>query len=516
MTLWSRAVVGALLGAIATLIIHPVSRPFLLNPFIESSRLIESRGPALPTSFPANLPEPVDDASASLWVHVGAEQLRNRGGLTDAQGRGLVKLVQFRGSKDPTNAFWRMAESVFQVSLGDRSAALIAWSKAAKCLHYDDYQSRYLSRVRNSLSNSTAGQSWQYAYCYRLRSFALSEQIEAFARKAVAKLGRTSKDDLEWRYITLLNGVLLRDGSRSLETMARGISIVEIASHPRELQKQNSIKRLLIAHSEFKEALKSVNMADQAANVENQYDENDGWSALTRREDTAEKLNNLTLFSALWPNLPGVLLQISLLGLVIWRSGNLLLYLLGRKTHVATIFVLSLAIFLVIAVMLMTRSWLAVLATSLSCAFVFLAPKSVRTTQSSELGPLFTFCISTLSSLLFALAAVLFLSRTLPVVASIGWVSEQYQPLGDFNLAGGLAAIVIAFVFLLAPLFSFALRVKTYNVLAAGLQSMGATLAFAGLTLAMASTPICIYFENQNAETFRMLMENEPVYYVRQ
>src|SRR5687768_16391347 len=101
MTLWSRAIIGALVGAVVTLLIHPSSRPYLAGPFVESSALIEQRQySALPSSFPESLPEPNDEISASLWIHVGAEQLRNRSDMTPLQLEGLVKVARKRGERE--------------------------------------------------------------------------------------------------------------------------------------------------------------------------------------------------------------------------------------------------------------------------------------------------------------------------------------------------------------------------------------------------------------------------------
>jgi hypothetical protein len=49
-----------------------------------------------------------------------------------------------------------------------------------------------------------------------------------------------------------------------------------------------------------------------------------------------------------------------------------------------------------------------------------------------------------------------------------------------------------------------------------GFRTMGAIVGALSLGLAVGGTPFCIYLEKENLDTFRMLLENEPVYYVRQ
>jgi hypothetical protein len=517
MTLWSRAIFGALIGAILTLFVHPSSRPYLSGPFIESSNLIQGPQYApLPKSFPETLPEPSDDLSASLWIHVGAEQIKNRVELSNAQIEGLIKIARTRGKKDVANAFWKIAEAAYCGKLGRKEEARQAWMVASRCIGYDDYQTRYLLQVRETLAKTTASNSWQFAYCYRLRSFAFAIMVESFARNLVGHLSRKTPDDLALRYATLVNGGLLRDGARNLEIMQRGIAIVELASHPPELQTQASIKRLLIAHSDFKEALKSIGMVEEAQRVEGNYNQNDGWYALTKREDTGEKLASLTLFSALWPNLPGVLLQCSIVFGAIWLLGLGMERLVRIQYRYAVIAALALAVTLSVSVFLLTDSNLALLATALCCLFILLSPRNVRTQLPKELGPLFTCAVLTLATAFLGLTAIMFMTRTLPVVANAPAFDSQLSSIIDFRLAAGLALILISCLYLFAPLWAMAQHIRTMFVLARGLRTFGAIGTILGLVLSVAATPICVYFEKENQETFGMLLKNEPVYYYRQ
>lgn len=516
MTLWRRAFFGALIGAILTLLIHPSSRPFLAGPFFDSAKLIEHREDSLPSSFPEVLPEPRDDLAASLWVHVGAEQLMKRGQISPAQVEGLVRIAEYRQSQDPTNAFWGIAQAIFLHELGRDSEAIDAWKQASNRLTYNDFQSRYLSDLRSSLAQSSASSTWQYAYCYRLRSMALAGLIESYARYLVSKASRTSPEDLELRYTILLNGSLLRDWSRNLAIMERGISVVELASHPRELQREASIKRLLIAHSEFKEALKSIGWTRQAEVTEVAYNENEGWSALTRRVDTGQKVATLTLFSALWPNLPGVFLQCAILGGLLVLLGLGLERAVRSHEKLAPAIVAAVAVVTSLAVLALTQSVLAFIASGLCCLFVLLTPRNPRAHLPKDLGPLFSFVMFVLAVAFLFLGSVMLLTRTLPVMANAEAFDPHIATIVDSRITAGLALISISCLFLFAPLWALAQHIRTLFVLSRGFYSLGAVTLTLGLVLSVAATPVCVYFEKENQETFRMLLENEPVYYVRQ
>ncbi len=516
MTLWSRTLWGALIGAILTLLIHPTSRPFLASPFIESAQAFEDRSGSLPLGFPDALPEPVDDLTSSLWIHVGAERVLSRSDISDAQVKGLIQICTRQANDDPTNSFWPMAEAVFYHRLERESEASAAWQKASRCISYNDFQSRHLTAIRASLATENTSNSWQFAYAYRLRSMAFSFLVETFARYIVSNSSRTEPRDLELRYATLRNGSLMRDGARNLQIMERGISTVELASHPQEFKSQRSIKRLLIAHSEFKEALKSIGKVSEAEKTEQEYNENEGWSALTAREDTGEKISRLTLASSLIPGLPGVLLQCALLGIFILATGLALERAIRLNERFAAPLTAAIAIFVATSVWVLTHSVLALVASGLCCLFVLLTPRNPRSHLPKDLGPLFTFVMIVLACVFIFLGAVMLIGRTLPVIANRSAFSPQIATILDSNVAAGLALITVSCLFLFAPLWALAQHIRTLFVLSRGFVSLGLSTLGISLFLSVATTPVCVYLEKENQETFRMLLENEPLYYIRQ
>jgi len=515
MTLWGRAAIGALIGAVVTLIGHPLSRPFLIGPFYESGNLLNSPRFSLPTSFPKALPDPIDDISASLWVHVGAELSRQRDKITPAQLQGLVKLARIRGSHDLQNSFWKVAEAIFLDKLNKGPEAVQAWQQAAERIRYDDYQSRYLGRLRVALAEQSADGSWQYAYCYRLRSQALATQAELYARKVVSGTGLTRPEDLKLRYDTLIIGNIFRDGSRNLAAMTHATQIVELSSHPREMHNERSVKRLLMAHLDFKEKLRSAGFEGRARRVEEVYNENDAWVAMTARENASENMQNLTQLAAVLPNLPGVLLQCSLLCLALWLTGFGLNHLTEFNLRWAAIAVAIAAVALPIVVYLLTHSGLAFLATALCGAFLLISTRTPRAVPPRDLGPLFAFMNFVVAIALIAAISLVFLFRTLPVQASKAAFSEPVAMLVDPPSFAGLALIVLACLFLFSPLWALAQHLRTLTVLSKAVMGTAAIASVTSLVLAIAATPICVRMESENQETLRKIMENEPVYYLR-
>ena len=79
-----------------------------------------------------------------------------------------------------------------------------------------------------------------------------------------------------------------------------------------------------------------------------------------------------------------------------------------------------------------------------------------------------------------------------------------------------IALIVVGLLFLVAPLWAFANRVRTQGVLSLGLRRMGGLLALGGLVLCVVSGPLAVHYDRKLGDKFQKLVENEPVYYLLQ
>ncbi|MCC7230009.1 MAG: hypothetical protein IT203_06415 [Fimbriimonadaceae bacterium] len=512
----ARALTGALLGAVLTIVVHPVSRAYITRAFPPTTSSTKIAVAALPSAFPNPLPEPTSPSLASLWIHVSAERMLAGRNLDHKQVQALVELCDREEKADPANAFWSMGKTLFYSKLGREDLARQNWLDAAIKKDFDDYQNLRLNEVRNQLAAKFESGAWQYAYAFRLRSRALAQSWEAYAKRLVNQLSRESKEDLELRFATLINGSQLRDRSRNLDIMKSGVAIVEIASHPEGLSFEASPRRLLIAHSEFKESLRRAGFAEQADRVDRSYNENDAWNALTGREDTTENVSSLTLESSIWPSLPGVMLQCTFFGLVLWITGVGLNRLLDTSRVNGLVIPTGAALVLCISIWFLTDSWLALAASFASCLFLLLNPKSTRRQPPKDMGPLLKVVIFTLAMTFVTFAAFALLSSTLPVLANLSAFESQFATFANANLAAALALICLTATYLISPLWAHAQRVATLFVFSHCVRMMGTMTIFLALTLCVALTPICIFKETESRQTLKKLMENEPLYYLGQ
>jgi len=481
-----------------------------------SSNPVRKARTELPGPFPAKLPQPNDVITASLWLHVAAEKIEARQEVTKPELEALIRLSRTWQAKDPTNAFWRFATAVLLNELGKTQEAQDEWVAAARCTSYDDKQSDHLTLLREGIAQRFLPGSWQYAYVYRLRSVAFAKIVEMYARNLVLPLSLATTTDLRIRYATLVNGGLMLDGSRNLIIMHAGSAVLEMASHPKELRNEVSIKRLLISHSQFKEALKTVGMKAEADKVESIYNEQDSWSALSRREDTDENTQLLTLESSVFPTLPGTMLLVALYGLAIYAAGMGIRRASNQDEKIYQIIAVTSGIALTISALILTHSVLALVATGLACGFALIRPQHTRRRPPEGLGPLFVFANLVLGASFVTVSCVFFLCRTMPVAANSEAFSQPVEVFVNANLMAGFSLIVISLLYLISPMWAMAQRIRTSVIMQEAFRTFGVIVATTGLVLAVVATPLCIYYEHETEHTLQMLVKNEPVYYVGQ
>lgn len=514
MTPWLRAIYGALLGSILTLLIHPTSRSFLVGAFEVSRNPALRAKTELPGAFPDKLTDPKDAIMASLWIHVAAEKLLAHDEVSPKELDALISLSRNWQRRDPTNAFWRFAVAIFLDREGKKDEARREWVAASKCIGYDDQQSNHLASLREGIQGRFLAGSWQYAYTYRLRSISFARLVQDYATDMIGTLSMNNEEDLRLRYATLVDGALLRNGSRNLSVMTSGSAVLELASHPRELKREISIKRLLIAHSQFKEALVRFGLTAEAEKVEGIYNENDGWGALTRLEDTEENAALLTMEGSILATLPGSLLLVAAYGYLVYLAGTGLRWISNRDEGLFQKIALVAGVALTVLSMLLTHSALAVVATGLACGFVLVKPQHTRRRPPEGLGPLFTFANLILSAAFVLLSAVFFLSRTIPVVANIEAFATPIEVFANADLMAGFSLIVLSLLFLISPLWALAQRIRTSVVMHEAFRMFGTMVTTMSLLLAAVTTPLCIHFENETRGTLRDLVRNEPLYYL--
>ncbi len=509
----ARAFWGAMLGALITLAVHPVSRPFVLG---SASRVPPQSVANSLDSQAERLSPPRDLAGASLWIQMAFERIETRRETLKPQEISSVLAVCDAAieRENPQNAFWHQAKSVLLDHAGRDREALEVWLNASRFDYWKDYQAERLMASQDLLANRTgARQAWQYAFVYYARSEAGATLIERTARKILSAADYESARGREIRYATLLNGDLLRIGGRSLRVSSHGANIIELSTYPPTLTGTPSPKTLWIGRTELLSNLMKNGEQGQYERASTILEDSDGWRALALDGRFAAQATQLSLAAVLVAEAPLAAIAIMALGGAIWLIGTTMARQMKDKTSFRMLGVSIATLVASTAVYALSANVAAAMAVGLSMAFLLVTPAHARHIQRHELGPLFNFVMFVLA-LCSALALAGYVIASSGPSVAMSSALDVPQDYSERPALAGLAAVFICLICIAGPLWALVHRIATPIVVSSGLRRAGAMMGLGGLLLVVTLSPVCVYFDRQLAETLESLVGNEPVYHL--
>ncbi len=312
MSIAQRAFLGALFGAILALFIHPMSRPwFQYGLYRFEPSLTAANSPSLAKTL-TSLPPPTNDQNVSLYVQVAAEKLSQGESLNPSDTLLLIELCRTAAEKDPTNAFWRQSEALFQQAIGNEEAALVAWQRAANRSSWTDYQSIQLREFISKLkAESRITMAWHYAAAASRRSSDLPRMVSSIGTGYII-----TDQSLKSRLTAFLNGNLIRDNARSKMSASHGYNLSEFAATgPYPIP--GTRRERTFNRAEFPTEIIKIGDPDSAKVIASGLRKNEAYQALVFTRDTKKTLQRLTGQSILTSSLPGSLLIASVLFLAL-------------------------------------------------------------------------------------------------------------------------------------------------------------------------------------------------------
>lgn len=513
----SRIALGALLGAIVTLLFHPVSNGIVSMCFVHTgpSEAL-SRSPWLHSNLDV-LPYPDDLIVASLYMEVGAERFNRHLPVPASSLRTLIQVSEAAAAQDTENAFWLQMVAYFRLEAGDLGGAREAWLQASSRLTWNDYQSSRLLQVRGDLEREFGrNYAWYNSRLIASRSVACANAIERFASQITANAGFSKPEDLRIRYASILNGKLLRDGSRSIPVGLNGVNMVEFCTYPNRNMIEATPRILLVSRNSFVNALERENMKQEAQAVSKIFYENEGWLAETGKDRPAEQNWWRGLWASIAVSGPSAFLVCSILGGLLWMSGRLCegsestSFLL--RTPVAPITGIAAAT----AAYATTGQAMFALTVVLSLSFVAFGPDKSRNHVPESFGALFQFLIWVLGTVFCLLSTAFIGGLATPIVESLGilGIPREYYAGGSVPL--GLAGITLCLVLVIAPFWSYALRLSTPKVAYRAIGKFGKVVAITGVILGVVSVPFASAIDRQLESETSMILQNEPNFYLLQ
>lgn len=514
MNLWQRVLLGAALGALTVLLLHPASRSTLLTPMLAwgpSSTI--SNNPWALTAMDT-LPKPATVVEASLWMEAGAKGLAMRQTFTDEDLDKLILVAEKASEQDRDNAYWRQMRAIFLDVRGRKAEAVESWIKASRATRWEAYQSQRINAVRSSLAKRYGGDNaWQWLAVHQLRNPETARQIEVFGRNLAKTATLKARAGLEIRYATLLNGKLLRDGAKSIAIGEAGANLVELASHPADLGRHATPRRLLVARNQFIGAMQTLGMADEAEKASKAFLTNDAWTAFAPRDSAKESLYTLGIAALITGTVPGALLIVSLFGFLVWLFSELLKRNQRLQTLIEPPLAPAMGVGLSLATYQFTRLPLAAVAVASCFAFLSFTPVRERTHVPDQLGPLFRLTVGVLGAVVAALALLFMLGASTPGTHVLPLMDLPQEYYGGSTVFLALAAIVFTLLLLVGPSWAMVQRLPTPAVVIIALREFGLGLCIVCLTLALVVAPFAVYFDLQTGAELQKLVTNEPVYH---
>jgi len=511
MTLLGRIALGAALGALTTLLVHPVSRSRLFGALTNWGPSQQTRSAPDLLANLDRLPTPKSISDASLWMEAGARRVVGRKPTSKREWDSFIQTARAGAEFEPDNALWPQMEAVFLLAKGQRGDAWATWKSASKRLRWDDGQTRRLENVASRLRAAHHEGGWAWISAYGRRSTVIARSIEWFARDLVRSTTLDNRSDLELRYATVMNGRVMREGARSIKVGEVALAVVELGSYPPNLLSISSPKKLLIARADLFHALRNAGWSLQADEVDRAFRDNDGWFGFPTSAEAESSAQTIGLGVLLANSVGAIGVTIALVGAGLWGIGLSIARTESRRPKPVP---LAVAAGVAAALTwLLTQAALPAGLLAASILSLLLSPTNTRTRASVHLGYLHGVALLVTGFSLAAAIAVAVVTNVTAGVESLpflGWASEA---LDDQRAALVLAVVVLSVVVGMSPAFALVHRFSTLQIIAASAERLGRAILLGALALLVLAAAPALYVDRVYGNVLSELVNNEPVHY---
>ena len=512
----ARALLGAALGSLLTLVVHPVSRPFLIALTSHVSQPQIKRAVQSNWTSP---PPPKTLAEAGLWMELAASRLNSHQRFSTKETQSLLDIVAAAESRDVGNAFWPQMASAILFENGNVAGAISKWATGSLKPGWDDYQIKRLKAARSDLVAATGvQQSWQLAYIYFTRSEDIGACLRATAREILARADYDTEPGLRIRYATLLNADLIREHAHSSATSVSAMDIVDLVTYPADslsgsLGTIPSPKSLQTGEvkvvSNFTKILKTPDWTTRAKAI---FSNTESWRALTIHDSNRQEAQLLAVSSVVTSSMASVMAALALLGTAIWGLGRFVAWKMRSDKKIGLPTAAAIALVFGGFVFALTKDIAGGIAACLCAGFLSVSPTHTRNARPEDLGPLFRLIVLILSVICSAMFVIYLVGTTSAAGAVFGCLGVPAEFM-ESPLLAGIAAVCFGMLLLTAPIWAIVHRLTTPHVLSLSLSKFGAFAAASGLCLSVVLGPVAVYADQRLESTFNELVTNEPDHY---
>lgn len=495
---------GALAGALAVLLWHPVSRPCMLGavPEMGGSQQLQTN-PALLENL-ERLPRPRNRDERALWIEVGAQHEMSGIRLTPGQAQTIAEIAEEGARQEPMNAYWFQAQAAYLGLAGPkgRLEARAAWRRAGHCLKWDDHATGRLSSLLAGLRDEDGRTlAWHFALARYRRSPAVPRLFSRFGRFYIAEATADAALD------TIRNGRLIRVGARTVEGAAEGARLIDLAATPAMVTPRDAA----MARGALYDRLSALGRGEDALWTAEAFAQNDAWRSLVAPVQAAQETRRLASWSLISVAAPAGMIAAATVGAVASLLGwavelaRMPPWLRSWPASVAVGSAVGFGAYLALG-LVFPALWASVLVASFG-----VAPDRVKEGDVVETGSGIT-----VSAAMLALATVLAIGLSV-----LGWSKPGNALRGhvapilvDTDLWREVAILTVSIVLFVAPVWGFLNRYPPSKVLPIVLRRYGMILAVAGLTGAVLVTPAAVALDLHLSGQLAKLFLNEPNYYL--
>lgn len=516
MNLAARIALGAAVGMAGILLFDGRTRPVVLTAFVQSGPSAAFRTSPWLVQNTSSLPVSEDPLAASMWMQTAAERIEAGQPLSAQERASAVEMALALANREPDNAFWPQMAAVLYADGGDRDSARRLWRTAGARTRWDDHQSSRLISTANRAQTPPAVVSWPYARAYKLRSESAPRLIQAYGKTVLGEFPYGSPENVRDRAATLRNGLLMRDGARSIAIGELGSSLIEASSRDHDsLRSGLTPRKLLLARHELIDQLRANGLTSDEALARRAFGSNDAWMAFLDRESARRRAEWLAVGSILAAAVPSSLLAASAVG-----AAFMLLAAAMRRTRrwhalLSSPWPYVVGVLAGIALYAATGVVYASIAVALSISALALEPPRARTHPSDRLGPAFGFLAVMLAIAIGGFGAAHVVSQSTPAVEIAKSLDRVAAYAGKPSLLV-VTAIAASLVMLAAPIFAVVHRLHTAFVVERLVARVGRCLLIGFLAAGLLSVPVSVGIEHRLSDTLSKILLNEPNYYLTQ
>lgn len=512
MTRLQFGLIGAIAGALAVMIFHPATKSITQNglfvfgtsPLIKSTPEISQNSNVLP--------DPQTPSLAAWWIHEGCRNLISSNTLTMDQILTLIEISQQSAESEPTNAFWKQAEAVFQQKIGNVQAADEAWVAASKLRNWDDYQISRLHSIINRLDAHTGKMLAWHAVAAQAQKY--DETSEAISRYSL--IFRKGKSSPLNSYINLVNAHLMQKGTSSLSSGQLASQMMNNAIRRNDTHIAGTTREIIAERQALVKLLAEEKLQDEAVRAREILASTEAFDAATTAVSPFAKRSQYSLLSILTSSLPGGLILTGCLCLLLHQLGRLLVNWKNIPPPDQFLVPALISVALGTLIYLATRLILPATFITFVSTGLIIRPKFELTGAIFELSK----PVKVMAVLLSLVIAIGILSLSIlhsPSSSSIAYC-------GGLDLNSYLSSQnILSITLILLGLFAGAIQTWSYSRRRNPYRALGLALqiafGFTGVTIlffAIVSTPFCIAFDQPLRKVTEQIFTDEPGYYLKQ